>query len=185
MEIRFISCNKFKIGEAREILTPMGINVIPIDKKIEELQTQDSHRLVKDKVLKAFVDIGRPLFVEHTGLYLAYLNQFPGGLTQIFWDTLQADKFSELFGHTPDIMVVAKTIVGYCDGLKVHFFEGEISGAISAKPRGNRDFQWDCVFIPQGYDKTFAELGALKNQMSMRRIALDKLANYLAKVGRL
>ena len=64
--------------------------------KVEELQTEDSKRLVKDKAIKAFKQVGRPLFVEHTGLYIDYMNGLPGGLTQIFWDNLQADKFCEI-----------------------------------------------------------------------------------------
>jgi XTP/dITP diphosphohydrolase len=183
LKIRFISGNKFKIEEARTILSNSSVEVIPLKIKIEELQTEDTNRLVKDKALKAFKKIGRPLFVEHTGLYLSYMNQLPGGLTQIFWDNLEADKFSELFGKSPDTNAVAKTIIGYVDGKKIHLFEGEVSGQIASIPRGNRDFQWDCVFIPNGYDKTFAELGDLKNEISMRKIALDKFFQFLSARG--
>ena len=58
---------------------------------IEELQTIDTDKLVRDKAIKAFEHLGEPLFVEHTGLYLNKLNGSFGGLTQIFWDTLLAD----------------------------------------------------------------------------------------------
>ena len=51
---------------------------------------------MKDKTLKAFVRVGRSLFAEHTGLYLAHLSGLPGGLTQSFWDTLEADRFAEM-----------------------------------------------------------------------------------------
>lgn len=180
LQIRFVSRNIFKITESGEILGCFGIKVIPITREIEELQTKDTERLVKDKVLKAFDDVRRPLFVEHTGLYLESLNGFPGGLTQIFWDTLQADKFTELFGDTP---VVAKTVIGCTDGRTIQFFKGEISGTIAKFPRGNRDFQWDCVFVPTGYDKTFSELDNEKNNISMRRQALDQLGKYLQARG--
>ena len=182
-EIRFVSSNKFKIKEATEILTPIGVNIVPFDIKIEELQTTDTKRLVKDKALKAFQEIGRPLFVEHTGLYLKYINDLPGGLTQIVWDALQAEKFSEIFGHTKDTTVSAKTTIGYIDGKMTHIFVGEIVGNISQKPRGNRDFQWDCVFMPKGYDQTFAEMGHKKNEISMRRKALDEFAKFLKTQG--
>ncbi len=111
------------------------------------------------------------------------MNQFPGELTQIFWDNLEADKFSELFGKSSDTKVVAKTIIGYVDGKKIHLFEGEVLGQIASIPRGNRDFQWDCVFIPNGYDKTFSELGDLKNEISMRKIALDKFSQFISARG--
>lgn len=179
MEVRFISGNGYKIQEAKEILEAGGINVVPVNIKIEELQTRDTTKLVRDKVLKAFTSIGRPLFVEHTGLYLNYLKGFPGGLTQIFWDTLQADLFTELLNENKDTSVIAKTVIGYCDGKQIYMFEGEVQGNISTEPRGNRDFQWDCVFIPDGYDQTFAELGKIKNNISMRRRALDSFKTFL------
>src|SRR6185436_7594766 len=99
--------------------------------------------LVKDKTLKAFRMVGRPLFVEHTGLYLSHLNGLPGGLTQIFWDTLQADRFAELFGTVSDTGVVAKTVIGYTDAKRFNFFSGEVKGRIASLPKGARDFQWD------------------------------------------
>src|SRR3970282_1377012 len=111
---------------------------------------------------------------KHTGLYIESLNEFPGGLTQIFWDKLQADKFSELFGNGANTNLVAKTIIGYCDSRKTHLFEGSIKGKISPEPRGDRAFQWDCVFIPDGESATFAEMGDRKNEISMRKIAFEK-----------
>lgn len=182
LDIRFISGNEFKIREAQFILSSVGVNVIPIKAKIEELQIEDTEKLVRDKVLKAFLKIGRPLFVEHTGLYIEYLNGFPGGLTQIFWDSLQADCFSELLGKNSNTRVIAKTIIGYCDSKKIYMFTGELSGNISENPLGDRSFQWDCVFIPEGYNKTFSELEDVKNEISMRKIALDKFADFLKEM---
>ncbi len=178
--LRFVSRNTYKLAEAKAILDPLGVAVVPVERAIDELQTEDPQVLVRDKALKAFEYLGEPLFVEHTGLYLDYLNGLPGGLTQIFWDSLRADRFAQLFG-TADHKVLAKTVIGYIDGKKCYFFEGEISGTICAEPRGPRDFQWDCIFVPEGFDKTFAELGDKKNEISMRRKALDRLAGFLKK----
>jgi Ham1 family len=69
-EIRFVSSNPHKIAEAKQILRAQRIDVVASEIKIEEIQTKDTLSLVHDKVLKAFSRIGRPLFVEHTGLYL-------------------------------------------------------------------------------------------------------------------
>ena len=179
MEIRFLSSNQFKIQETQTILELAKIKVIPLNEKIDELQTLDTEKLIKDKLLKAFKIVGKPIFIEHTGLYLNYLNGFPGGLTQIFWDSLEAERFSKLFGNLVDTKVIAKTHIGFCDGKKYFSFIGEVGGSISDKPMGNRDFQWDCVFIPNGYTQTFAEMGAMKNEISMRRIALDKFCEFL------
>jgi XTP/dITP diphosphohydrolase len=178
-EVRFVSTNRFKVAEAKSILEKVGVKIIPASLKIEELQTKDTKNLVTDKLLKAYRQIGRPLFVEHTGLYLERLNGLPGGLTQIFWDTLEADRFCELFGQGPDNKVVAKTAIAHCDGRQIEFFFGEVGGTVVASPRGSRDFQWDCVFQPDGFELTFAEMGEKKNEISMRRMALDSLAKFL------
>lgn len=58
LEIRFLSGNEFKIKEAALILERAGVSVVPVKAKVEELQTEDTSRLVKDKTLKAFVKIG-------------------------------------------------------------------------------------------------------------------------------
>jgi XTP/dITP diphosphohydrolase len=179
MEIRLATNNQFKIDETIEILKGTKISIVPLKMKIEELQTLDVTRLVKDKLLKAFSRIGRPLIVEHTGLYIEYMNGFPGGLTQIFWDSLEADKFTEIIGNLKNSKAIAKTTIGYCDGKKIHFFKGEVKGKITKAPLGKRDFQWDCVFIPEGESETFAEMGDRKNQISMRKLAIEKLKTYI------
>lgn len=179
MKIRFVSGNEYKLAEASRILSSAGITVSPFKLNIDELQTEDTARLVKDKTMKAFRQVGRPLFVEHTGLYLDVLNGFPGGLTQIFWDRLGEDRFAELFGGGSDGTVRATTVIWYTDGRKIFQFNGSVDGRIAPEPRGPRGFQWDCVFIPAGHQETFAELGEEKNQISMRRLALDEFADFL------
>ncbi|MDI6626461.1 MAG: non-canonical purine NTP pyrophosphatase [Rhodococcus sp. (in: high G+C Gram-positive bacteria)] len=179
--IRFLSRNPHKLAEAAKILEPSGVSVTKISEQVDELQTSQTTKLVKDKAIRAFQIVGRELFVEHTGLYLDQMNGLPGGLTQLFWDSLEADKFSELFGGSA---VTAKTIIGYVDPklMQVKLFEGEVSGTIALQPDGDRSFQWDCIFIPGGYEKTFASLGPeIKNEISMRRRALDKFADHLKR----
>ena len=165
-EIRFVSRNASKFAEAEQILETAGVKLRPTKAEIEELQTKDIDRLVRDKVLKAYARIGHPLFVEHTGLALRHLNGFPGGLTQVFWDTLLADQFAYIFGElAPEKAATATTHIAYCDGARIFTFEGAINGTIVPKPRGDRTFQWDCVFQPEGSDQTFAEMGARKNDI--------------------
>ncbi|MBS8269534.1 non-canonical purine NTP pyrophosphatase [Halomonas litopenaei] len=183
MKIRFISGNEHKINEVQRILTPIGVDVVPVSRKIEELQTEDVERLVRDKLIKAFEAIGRPLFVEHTGLYLRGLNGLPAGLTQIFWDKLESDRFVKLVAGLGDAAVTAKTVLGYCDGREIHLFYGSIEGTVPLVPAGPTDFQWDCVFVPNGHTKTFAEMGAAKDAISMRRKALDRFSEYLKTLG--
>jgi XTP/dITP diphosphohydrolase len=174
-----MSGNGHKIAEVQRILAPIGVEVVPVSKKIEELQTEDVEKLVRDKLTKAFEAIGRPLFVEHTGLYLSGLNGLPAGLTEIFWNRLEADRFANLVAGLGDAKVTAKTILGYCDGHKIQLFEGAVEGTVPRAPSGPRDFQWDCVFVPNGSTQTFAEMGEAKDDISMRRKALDLFAAHL------
>lgn len=183
LKIRFVSRSEFKIQEVRDLLSQEAIEIIPVRQDIEEIQTDDSMRLVKEKALKAFQKISRPLFIEHTGLHIDQLNGLPGGLTQIFWHKLQADKFAALLGQAEDRSALARTVIGYVDGKQFYSFVGEVQGSIAPEPRGNRDFQWDCVFIPEGQALTFAELGEAKHALSMRKLALDKFAAFLRKRG--
>lgn len=179
MNIYFLSSNKFKIQEVQSILNSINIDVLPVPSKINEIQSDNMKEIAMDKVLKAFQEIGRPILVEQTGLLIKDFGNLPGGLTQIFWDSLEADKFSEIFSKIGSSEVTAKTVLAFCDGKHILTFEGTIDGHIINPPRGNKDFQWDCVFEPIGYDKTFAELGDEKNKISMRRIALNKFKTYL------
>lgn len=181
MKLIFVSKNEFKHAEAIRFLSTLGISVEASHLEIHEMQTVDTEALVRDKATRAFANLGRPLFVEHTGLYLDALNGFPGGLTDIFWNTLKKERFTELFASETDV-VRAVTHIGYVDGRCVHIFRGEIEGRIVSPPRVDHGFQWDCVFRPNGFEQTFSEMGERKNDISMRSIALEKLKKHLEAV---
>jgi XTP/dITP diphosphohydrolase len=167
------------VAETTAILAPSGIEVVPVARKVDEIQSHDIEVLVRDKCIKAFRMIGRPLFVEHTGLSIAAMNGFPGGLTKIFWDTVGPERVTALFGQGGRAGATARTQIGYCDGGRVHQFAGEIAGRIAPEPRGGDVCEWDCVFIPEGEERTFAEIGEAKNEISMRRRALDEFLRFL------
>lgn len=179
MEIYFLSSNQHKIAEVKSILNSDTITVKEINKKINEIQSADMKEIAIDKVIKAFKEIGRPILVEQTGLLLNDFADLPGGLTQIFWDSLNADNFCKYFSNTETAEVTAKTELAFCDSKRIYTFEGSIEGIIVKKPRGDRSFQWDCVFQPKGYKETFAEMGDEKNKISMRRRALEELRKFL------
>ena len=177
--IRFVSSNPHKIREATVFFASTDYEVKSVKLKLNELQTNNTEKLIRDKVLKAFEKIGRPLFVEHTGLYLESLHGFPGGLTQLFWDTTGAHTFADIFGNQSTVSATAKTTIGYCDGKKIKLFSGSIKGRIHPHPAGECLFQWDCVFVPEGYEQTFAELGDIKHTISMRKKAFESFISYL------
>ena len=65
---------------------------------------------------------------------------------------------------------------------KTSFFEGIVEGQIIREKRGQEGFGYDPIFQPDGYDETFAQLGLeIKNRISHRARAVEKLAKYLLK----
>lgn len=70
--------------------------------------------------------------------------------------------------------------IGEGRGERLQLFEGIVNGSIIKERRGGEGFGYDPIFQPEGYDKTFAELGnEVKNHISHRARAVQKLANYL------
>ena len=61
-------------------------------------------------------------------------------------------------------------------------FEGIVRGSIIVERKGSNGFGYDPVFVPDGYEKTFAEMSSeQKNKISHRAIAIRKLVSHLAK----
>jgi non-canonical purine NTP pyrophosphatase (RdgB/HAM1 family) len=73
-----------------------------------------------------------------------------------------------------------RTVIALILNGKVQTFEGTVNGEIITEKRGGQGFGYDPIFLPEGYNKTFAELGTdIKNQISHRARATQKLAEYL------
>ena len=104
----------------------------------------------------------------------------PGPLVKWFLKTIGNDGLAGIAEKLGSSRAEAKTIIGYAKNHEeIYFFEGVIKGQI-VKPRGESDFGWDPIFLPDGHEKTFAEMGREeKNKISMRREALNKLSEFL------
>jgi inosine/xanthosine triphosphate pyrophosphatase family protein len=124
--------------------------------------------MVEAEAKSAYAALKVPCLVEHAGLVFEEYaerpedEQYPGGLTKPMWNALGEGFLDEVRGAGRRI--VAKAVVGYCDGTKVHTFSGETAGCLAESPRGEREFYWDTVFVPDDQDEpgnqTYAELVA-------------------------
>lgn len=179
MELRLLTKNEHKLREFQALFKPQGHTILGANFSIDEIQTEDMQALVRDKAAKAFARVKRPIMVDHTGLQFDFLNGLPGGLTEIFWNRLQNQRLAEIVGKSPRPEATALTLLAFCDGKQIHVFEGKISGKIAREPRGPEGFQWDPIFIPNGFSETFAEMGDKKNEISMRKLAVDQLLAHL------
>jgi XTP/dITP diphosphohydrolase len=93
-------------------------------------------------------------------------------------------RFRCVLALTPVVAPAAETASPACPanepGLRTELFEGACEGWIALAPRGQGGFGYDPLFVPEGYDQTFAELGEeLKNRLSHRARALAKLKRRL------
>jgi XTP/dITP diphosphohydrolase len=157
MILYFVTSNENKKREAKLYVKDLNIQLKFFHKKIQEILDFDLQSIVKNKCFQAFEEIRRPCVVEHGGLEIAALNEFPSGLSKVFWDKL-GGKICSLI-HNEDRRATAKVIIGYCNGKNIKTFIGITTGEISTEPRGKEGFQWDPIFIPEGATKTLSELG--------------------------
>ena len=150
------------VGQPVKAADVFDINFV--DVSTNEPLERDLSEMVRHKAKSAFGRLLWPCIVEHAGLILDDWSpqNFPGGLTQPMWDALGAENFVkslEWAGRD----VVARAVVGYCDGASVSIFTGETKGKLSSQPRGNREFYWDTIFCPDGGDDlTYAEISEQK-----------------------
>lgn len=174
--IYFITGNANKFKEVKSILR----DVEQLDIDLIEIQEIDAHAIIKAKLQAAFEHHQGPFIVEDTSLYLDCMNGLPGPLIKWFMQTIGKDGLHKICSAYGDFGAQAKTIIGYAkDSNSIKFFEGVIKGMV-VSTRGNDGFGWDPVFMPEGYDQSFAELGPdIKNKVSMRRIAIDQLAEHI------
>jgi len=180
MALYFITGNKNKFSEVKAILG----EVEHLEMDLPELQGIDAHEIIRAKLLEALHHHEGEFLIEDTSLYFDCLNGLPGPLIKWFLERLGNAGLAKLTDISGDNRAEAKTIVGYAKSHdELFFFEGSIKGKIVA-PRGETTFGWDPIFLPDGYDKTFAEMSREeKNGISMRRIALEKLREFLKTSG--
>ena len=178
MSLYFITGNKNKFEEVKAVLD----DVKQLDIDLSEIQDIDAKNIVRAKLLEALNHKDGEFIVEDTSLYLDCIKGLPGPLIKWFLKTVGNDGLANLAEKLGNNKAEAKTIIGYAKNKdEIEFFEGVIPGTIVA-PTGVSGFGWDPIFQPDGHDKTFAEMSAEeKNNVSMRKIAAEKLKEFAAK----
>lgn len=178
MTLYFITGNKNKFDEVKTILG----NVEQLDIDLPEIQEIDAKNIIRAKLLEALNHKEGKFIVEDTSLYLDCLKGLPGPLIKWFLKTIGNDGLANLAEKLGNNKAEAKTIIGYAKNRdEIEFFEGSISGKVVAQT-GSSGFGWDPIFQPNGFDKTFAEMtSGEKNKVSMRKIAVEKLKEFLTK----
>lgn len=176
-EVRAILGNDFKIASLKEI----GCHDdIPETADTLEGNAMQKAQYIKDK-------FGMDCFADDTGLEVEALNNAPGVFSARYAgpghdsEANMKKLLHEMEGKENRKARFRTVIALLLDG-KEYTFEGIVKGNIIEEKRGDSGFGYDPIFVPEGYDLTFAELGNdIKNKISHRAEAVMKLSAFLKK----
>ncbi|WP_394902190.1 non-canonical purine NTP diphosphatase [Bacteroides xylanisolvens] len=185
----FATNNAHKLEEVAAILEDqvelLSLNDIGCQADIPETaETLEGNALLKSSYI--YKNYHLDCFADDTGLEVEALNGAPGVYSARYaggeGHDAQANMLKllhELDGKENRKAQFRTAISLILDG-KEYLFEGVIKGEIIKEKRGDSGFGYDPVFMPEGYDRTFAELGNdIKNQISHRALAVQKLCEFL------
>ncbi|MDH5543645.1 MAG: RdgB/HAM1 family non-canonical purine NTP pyrophosphatase [Nitrospinota bacterium] len=173
-----VTGNENKLREARQIL---GIDIAQGKaKELHEIQTISVAEAVRHKAEEAYEQLKTPLLVEDSGLVINVWNGLPGALIKWFEEAVHNEGILKMLGDEKDRRAVAQCYVALHNGKEVKVACGEVPGSIAFKPSGDTGFGWDSIFIPDGYEITYAEMPSeKKNSISHRKKALDAMKKII------
>ena len=189
MEICFATNNRHKLEEVQAMLPDpfriLGLADIGCTEELEE--TSDTFKGNSlQKARHVFNKYHIPCFADDSGLEVLALGGAPGVYSARYAGPQRNDRDNVALllrnlAENPDRKACFKTIVTLIGfGSEPSFFEGRVDGHIIHEMRGSNGFGYDPVFIPVGYDITFAEMQMeQKNRISHRAKAIEKLVAHL------
>lgn len=188
MELIFATHNQHKTIEAVEILGEnfQIKNLKDIGCLTEIPETSDTltgNALQKARYVHEHYHCN--CFADDTGLEVEALDGRPGVYSARFAGEHcsyqdNVDKLLREMNGKTNRSACFKTVVALIIDNKEYLFEGRVDGSIIEQSRGTAGFGYDPVFLPEGFDKTFAEMGEEdKNAISHRGRAMRKLVNFL------
>ena len=189
-EIVFATNNNHKLEELRKIadnqLQILSLSDINCNEEIDETGTTlEENALVKARYVKE--RYGYDCFADDTGLEVEALEGEPGVYSARYAgegchpeDNMQ--KLLSVLQGVKNRNARFRTVIALLINGEAHLFEGVVSGRIIEEKRGGSGFGYDPIFMPEGYQQTFAELGNdIKNRISHRAIATVQLMEFLMK----
>ena len=171
------------LGDKIELLSMKDIHChadIP-----ETADTLEGNALLKARYI--FENYNMDCFADDTGLEVEALNGAPGVYSARYaGDAHNSEanmrKLLQDMEGIENRKAQFRTVFALIINGKEHLFEGIVKGEITKHRCGSSGFGYDPVFIPEGYTQTYAEMGnTLKNKISHRTLATNKLCNFLSK----
>jgi XTP/dITP diphosphohydrolase len=188
MQIVFATNNENKLREINHILGESFELLSLRDLKIEDDIPEDEPSLEGNALQKAkhiYSILKMDVFADDTGLEIDFLNGLPGVHSARFAgeakdSNANIDKVFSMMGTATNRKARFRTVIALIKDGKAFLFEGIVEGRIIDEKKGKEGFGYDPVFIPEGKDKTFAEMALdEKNLISHRARAFEKLRKFL------
>lgn len=188
MKIVFATNNANKLDEVGHILGPSFELATPRDCGITEEIPEEQPTLEGNALQKAryiYDRTGLDCFADDTGLEVAALGGAPGVRSARYASDghdpeANMDLLLKNLEAAADRSARFRTVIALIIGGKEHLFEGEVRGHISESRSGQEGFGYDPIFVPEGFDISFAEMSSGdKNAISHRGRAVEKLAAFL------
>lgn len=188
IQLVFATNNAHKLEEVRAIVGNrvdlLSLNDINCHEDIDETGlTLEENALIKSKYIKGNYNFN--CFGDDTGLEVEALNGAPGVFSARYAGDAHNSEANMLkllkeMDGKENRNAQFRTVISLILDNKEYLFEGVIKGRIATEKKGENGFGYDPIFIPDGYDKTFAELGNdIKNEISHRAIATQRLCTFL------
>lgn len=190
MTICFATNNAHKLDEVRHATHGQGLQILSLadihslDELPETRDTLEGNALQKAEYV--FTKFKVPCFADDTGLEVPELGGAPGVYSARYAGPQRSsdDNMALLLaklGGSIDRAAQFRTVIALV-GMpgSTMLFEGIVTGHITKDKRGTEGFGYDPIFVPDGDEKTFAEMGLdQKNTISHRARAVEKLVSYL------
>lgn len=187
-ELVFATNNAHKLAEVKAILEPefriISLNELNCYDDIPETSdTLEGNALIKASYIYEKYNLN--CFADDTGLEIESLNGEPGvysaryaGDNHDAWKNMQ--KVLSRMEGIENRNARFRTVIALIINGNIRFFEGKIQGKIAKTVSGTAGFGYDPIFVPEGYDLSFAQLSINeKNTISHRALAINKLSEHL------
>ncbi len=193
MKLVFATNNKHKLDEVRKITSHHPVEIVSLteincfDDIPETADTLEGNALQKAHYIQE--KFGLNCFADDTGLEVEALNNAPGVYSARYAgpghdSEANMKKLLHEMEGKENRKARFRTVIALVWNGKTYTFDGIVNGTITTTKRGENGFGYDPIFIPEGYEQTFAELGNdIKNQISHRAKAVEKLDEFLTQLS--
>lgn len=193
MKLVFATNNKHKLDEVRKITSRHPVEIVSLaeincfDDIPETADTLEGNALQKAHYIQE--KFGLNCFADDTGLEVEALHNAPGVYSARYAgpghdSEANMKKLLHEMEGKENRKARFRTVIALVWNGKTYTFDGIVNGTITTTKRGENGFGYDPIFIPEGYEQTFAELGNdIKNQISHRAKAVEKLDEFLTQLS--